>query len=419
MLMNFKVNHCKILALSAAFVAGTSAVSADLLDEGRQAFMDYDFERAAELYDKYEQTLKRRPNAEGEALLEKLRLKLEIAENSLENVQKIEVIDRIDVPANHYINAIKLPADAGHLLPKDKVPVKGAKNVSDFVFSNESGDFAVWTELDSAGMSRIVESHRLTDGQWETPHASGNVLNEGGEVKNPFMLSDGVTLYFAGNGEGSMGGYDLFVASKDATTGEFRQPTTVGFPFNSPFNEYLMAIDEDNGIGWWVTDRNRLENQVSVYVFRTNDVRRNYNAEEEENIMALARLDDISITQKPKVDYQKTIKEIAERAQPQREEETGDFFFPMPGGKVYRHLSDFKSTRAQRNFSQYRKAKEEYDSDLEQLRRFRMEYHKAGKGSEKAKTMTRKIEDWEAMTEQRAEKLKKMKNAVISAENKE
>lgn len=414
-----KVKNCNILALSLAFMAGVPAVHADLLDDGRQAFMEYDFERAAELYDKYAQSLKRKPDADGQALLDTYRKQLEIAENSLENVQQIEVIDRIDVPAQDFLSAVKLPSIGGKLLSPDKSPLKNERNTSDYVFTNESGDFAMWSETDSEGVSHLMESHRLTDGSWEQPWSSGVDLNDGGDVRNPFMMSDGVTVYFSGNGDTSMGGYDIFVVSKDPVSGEYRQPVGVGYPFNSPGNEYLLAIDEAHGIGWWVTDRNSTDGQLSVYIYRTNDVRKNYVADEVEDIVALARLDDISLAQNPDVDYAGIIAEIDKRSIADKKKTSFDFFFPMPGGKIYHSVDDFRSPKAKRSFAQYMSAMKEHEAELKSLRSLRMKYHAADRKSGVAASLANLIKDLEKQTEEQRTRLDKMRNAVITAELKQ
>ena len=413
--MAFKAKY-NIPAVIAAMIMGIPVVNADMLDDGRQAFMNYDFERAAELYDKYVQTLRKKPNPQAEELLDLYRLQLELAENSLDNVQKIEVIDRVDVPVEGFFNAVRLPQTGGKLLAPDKTPVKDADNSSDFVFSNESGDFKMWSETDADGVAHIMESTRLTDGSWETPVASGDILNDGGDVRNPFMLTDGVTLYYAGDGDGSMGGYDIFVATKDPVSGDYRQPVGAGYPFNSPYNEYLMAIDENNGIGWWVTDRNGLDGQVSVYVFRTNEIRQNYVAEEEENIVSLARLDDITLTQNPDTDYKAMVAGIMQRGKHIITEDEADFLFPIPGGRVYKTLDDFSSAKAKRTMMQYLKAEEEHNSELNELLDLRRRYHKANKKSGASTAIANRIKDLEKQTEWQRNKLKKMRNAVISAE---
>ncbi len=411
------VTHLRILTLTALMTGGT-AYAADYLAEGHQAFLDYDFELASELYGKYAKTLAKKPDAEGESFLRKFQRQLEIAENSLDNVQKVEIIDRIDVPIQDFLSAIEIPDASNRLLDTNSIPFKERYNSSDYLFSTQNGDLVMWTELDTDGNSHLYESHRLVDGSWELPQEDDTSFSDDGNLKNPFMLSDGITVYFAGDGEDSMGGYDLFVATKDPSTGEFRQPMAVGYPFNSPFNEYMMAIDEENGIGWWVTDRNQLDGEVSVYVFYTNDVRKNYNADEEDDIIALARVDDISITQNPDKDYDSIMQEITQRSKVSTNDSEANVIFRLPGGKVIRQVSDLKSAAAKRNLSQYLSAKAEYDSNCQTLAALRKKYHnaKANKGASEA--LKNQILDLEKTLEWQRDKLKKMSNSVISAESK-
>lgn len=414
--MNIKSKYAVLSCLSV--LAGSFAsYAADYLAEGHEAFLNYDFELASELYEKYAKALAKRPDAEGQQSLEKLQRQLEIADNSLDNVQKIEIIDRIDVPANDFLTAIALPATGNRLLDKTKIPFKERYNSSDFVFSNPSGDFLMWTELDGDGISHLYETSRLVDDSWELPHEDPTMLNEGGNIKNPYMLSDGITVYFAGDGDDSMGGYDLFVATKDPASGEFRQPMGVGYPFNSPFNEYMMAIDEDNGIGWWVTDRNRLDGMVSVYVFFTNDIRKNYVRDEEDDITSLASLSDISIARNPDRDYASVIDDINRRHSEVADNDADDVIFRLPGGRAIRSVEQLKSPAARRNLAQYLAASAEYNENCNNLALLRKKYHQA-KSTGNAGSLKSRILELEKTIEWQRDRLKKMRNSIITAESK-
>lgn len=400
-------------------LSGFSIAKADLLREGHDAFMNYDFDLATEKYEKYAKTLKKTPNEDGEKLLERYLRQLEIAENSLDNVQKIEIIDRIDVPMSDYINYIKLPASGGNLLNPDVSILRKRHNESDFAFSTEAGDLMLWSENDEDHKEVIMQSEQLMDGSWESPVNVGAILNDGGNARNPFLLTDGLTIYFSGDGEGSMGGYDLFVASKDPVTGEFRQPMGLGYPFNSPYNEYMMAIDEDNGIGWWVTDRNNLDGQVSIYIFKTNEVRKNYVLDDEEDIISLARIDDIRVTQNPETDYTQILKGIDVRNRQNKANASADFIFHMPGGKVAKRLSDFTSTAAKRSMQQYLQALDEHKNLEQKLTQLRKKYHQTDKKKSSATALSNQIMDLEKQREWQSERLKKMRNSIITAELKQ
>lgn len=413
--MSFQIRQ-KISVIACFFIYGTFIMNADVLREGRDAFMNYDFDLAREKYAKYAQILKKTPDAFEEELLENYNRQLEIAENSLDNVQKIEIIDRIDVPAADFFKYIKLPASGGKLVSPELSIIKNASNSSDFAFSTESGDLMMWSEMGEDNREHIIQSEKLLDGTWEPAVKIAEILNDGGNARNPFLLNDGVTLYYSGDGEGSMGGFDLFVATKDPATGEFRQPVGVGFPFNSPYNEYLMAIDDDNGIGWWVTDRNQLDGQVSVYVFKTNEIRKNYVLDEEEDIISLARVDDISITQDSSTDYARILKEIDNRSRQAKVSDTADFIFPLPEGKIARRLSDFSSPSARRNMQQYLQAQSDYNASLNKLSGLRKKYHNTEKKKGSSTALRNQILDLEVKVENQADMLKKMRNAIISAE---
>ncbi len=400
-------------------LSSITVAKADLLRQGREAFMNYDFELAAEKYDKYANSLKKNPNEAGEELLEQYLRQLDIAESSLDNVQKIEIIDRIDVPVADYIKYIKLPSSGGKVLDPNVSILRKRNNQSDFAYSTESGDLMLWSENDEDHHEVIMESEQLMDGSWEKAVKIGSVLNEGGDARNPFLLTDGVTMYFSGNGDGSMGGYDLFVATKDPSTGEFRQPIGLGYPFNSPFNEYMLAIDEENGIGWWVTDRFQLADKLTIFVFKTNDVRKNYVADDEEDIVALARIDDYKATQNPSTDYTVILKGIEERSQQDKKEVVSDFIFALPGGKIARQVSDFKSTGARMNVKQYQKALEEHQMLEKKLTELRKQYHKTDKKKGSAVALKNQILDLEKQLELQIDKLKKMRNTIITAETKE
>lgn len=401
----------------ASLMAMSIPVSADLLDDGRSAFEHYDFEKAAELYAQYAQSLRKKPNPERERILEIYERQLETAENFLDNVQKIEIFDRIDVPAEGFFKAIRLPASGSKLNDASTSPFKEARD-HDFVFTDESGDFLMWTQTDLNGRERIAESTRLTDGSWEQPTVESETLNDGGNARNPFMLTDGTTLYYVCDGEGSMGGYDIFVATKDPSTGEYRQPMNLGFPFNSPSNEYLLAIDEENGVGWFVTDRNHLDGQLTVYVYLTSDVRRNYNTDDEDDIMILASAGDISMTQNPAADYSAIKRQIANSSKAKVAEEKTDFIFVLPGGRVYTKLNDFSTATAKRLMQQYLSAEKEQSDDLNRLASLRRRYHDSGRGKGTIAAIDNQILDLEKKTELQREKLLKMRNSIITAEAK-
>lgn len=342
------------------------------LEAGRQAFMDYDFSEASRQYSLARKKAKKADTS----LLQEYESDLTIAHNFLDRVEKLEIIDSISVPKKDFFKAYRLPSSAGHLDDAKSLPFR----IGDvgYVFSNESRDFKMWAQPDSTGNLRLVESSRLVDGSWSEPAMADEELNGGGNAEYPFMLSDGVTLYFANDGEESLGGLDIFVATRDAATGEYLQPQNIGMPYNSPYDDYMLAIDEENGVGWWATDRNQLDDMVTIYVYKLNDLRQNYDPDDD-RIAELAFVSDISETRDPESDYSKLLATIR-NIRPEVEKKA-DFHFPMPGGKIYTVLDDFQSASARTMMRKYLQAKQKLDDDMATLSRLRREYAKGKGGS--------------------------------------
>ncbi len=388
----------------------TSKDPARHLWQGRLAFLNYDFPQATRLYGQYAKARgKSAPVPEAELFSRQLSL----ASQALESVAEIEVIDSIAVPATDFLSAIRLPSSAGTLAGPDRIPVKGREDISSSVFFNELGNFALWAEPDSTGVYRITESSRLVDGSWSEPIPAPEILNQGGDTDYPFMCADGTTLYYAADGDESIGGFDIFVATRTADDGEYLRPRNIGMPFNSPFDDFMMAIDEENGVGWWVTDRNRLGDKLTLYVYRLADSRTNIDPDNPK-LIELARLDDISLTRDDETDYRPLLRTIA-GITPKRPPKPVDFHFMMPGRGELTSYSDLRSNEGRSLMKQYLGMLNDFNRDDARLSELRRKYHDAvGSGGRNA--LSREILDLEKKNEASMKALAEMRNRIYSAE---
>ncbi|MCH5225118.1 MAG: hypothetical protein J1D77_03925 [Muribaculaceae bacterium] len=283
---------------------------AEVLEKAKNAFFQYDFDEALELFEEYEtlQTKAKKPLVED---FEDWQRRLNIATNAFGRVQKIVVIDSINIPRQNFFNAYKLSSSAGRIgrdLSFKLVPGVNSKEVG---FISEDGDYAIIPVADQEGLLQLKENFRLLDNSWETHELFDGDFEKDGDYAYPFMSGDGQTLYFANNGEESMGGLDLFVAQREPVTGETRQPLNLGMPFNSPYDDFMLAIDEERGIGWWATDRNSPGGDVTVYVYLLEEIRQNYTSDTED-LESKAKISDFKSTWQPgkERDYQEILKKI-------------------------------------------------------------------------------------------------------------
>lgn len=340
---------------------------------GRLAFLKYDFDGASNFYSDYKRHREKTGQVVGETV-EELEGELAVAENSLSRVEKIAIVDSIAVPKDDFFKAYRLSGSSGRLVTPDEIPFKDHRNGAVMAFVSENEDYMMWGEPDSIGNIHLVDALRLTDGNWQTPSPVADHLGNGRFADYPFMMPDGVTLYYASNGNGSMGGYDIFVASRDASTGDYLQPQNIGMPYNSPYDDYMLAIDEENGIGWWATDRNRLGDNLTVYVYIVNDLRKNYDPDDDD-IISMACINDYRITQdaSDRQRYQDALATISSSGENKYKNRV-DFDFPIGKGQYYHSMSDFKNKVAFDAMTVYLQACKNLETDEKKLAALRRRY---------------------------------------------
>ncbi|MDE7470283.1 MAG: hypothetical protein K2M57_02420, partial [Paramuribaculum sp.] len=226
---------------------------------------------------------------------------------------------------------------------------------------------------------------------------------EGGDVNYPFLMADGMTLYFASDGEGSLGGYDIYISRRDGDG--FLQPQNIGMPYNSPFDDYMLAIDEETGTGWWATDRNQLEDMVTIYRFIPSELRVNYPTDTP-NLKEMALLTNYKATWEPGADY------TALLASPKEENGSrkGDEFrFSLPDGKILTSLQDIPNQRARMLMKSYIELNSELDNLNERLAGLRAEYGKGNRSREGA------IRSAEERQKNLREEIARKRNEVVNA----
>ena len=193
----------------------------------------------------------------------------------LSGTERITIIDSMVVDADAFLSAYRLSVGCGTLAPLASIAPNLVRNSTQGAmpaYLNDFGDRMVFADTDSAGLTKLYECFTSAAGM-ERPVRLTGMGSDDDDQAYPYLLSDGVTLYFAAQGEESLGGYDIFVTRRMSATGPFVKAENVGMPFNSPANDYMMVIDEQARIGWFVSDRRQPAGKVCIYRFVPNDVR--------------------------------------------------------------------------------------------------------------------------------------------------
>lgn len=386
--------------------------TAENIERAREAYRNYEFDRAEEFLQpakvrKGRRTVSEPMTEEGTEMLDCVSR----ARNFMERVERIEILDSVTVPLEGFFKNYKLPQSAGTLSDGSELSVPN-DNV-EYVFTNEGGDYQIWSEPDSVGRMTLMESSRLTDGTWSTPQALPELNIDDRDAIYPFMMADGFTLYYTLDDPEGIGAYDIMVVTRDQTDGSFMQPQNLGMPYNSPADDYLLAIDEQNGVGWFATRRTETEDNdlVTIYLYKVNDLRRNYDPDDE-NLADLALLRDWRQTQDPEADYSELIATV-QAIDPSIRKRPAEFHLPMDGGVIYEHFDDFNSNGAATLMKKYLSQKTKLEKLEDQLENMRRSYHDSP-----TESVARQIRQLETQVEKDRKDAKRQLSEVYRSERK-
>ena len=101
----------------------------------------------------------------------------------------------------------------------------------------------------------IYRSIRLPNGEWAKPINLGPKINTAYDEDAPEILADGLTLYFASNGQASMGGFDIFYSVLSPDTG-WSDPVNIGYPVNSTDDDVFFTPTPDNKHAYYSSANN-------------------------------------------------------------------------------------------------------------------------------------------------------------------
>jgi hypothetical protein len=72
-------------------------------------------------------------------------------------------------------------------------------------------------------------------------------------------------LYFASKGHNSIGGYDIFKSVYNPDYKTWSEPINMGYPINSPYNDYMFVPSDDQKTAQFSSDRETNGNKIIVY----------------------------------------------------------------------------------------------------------------------------------------------------------
>ncbi len=326
----------------------------------------YRFDDAEKAYEKYQKAQRR--NKEALAKLDLFREETSQLQRRVLRTEGVQIIDSLVLPKNNFLAAYNLGKSSGSLLtPQEFFKNKNASDQT--LYLNGRGDKIYYSQGEEATGIDLFTMDKLLDtfgNEKKLPPS----INEDGNQAYPFVMNDGLTIYFASTGHASLGGYDLYATRYNLSSDSYLTPNQLNMPFNSPFNDYLMVIDEEKGVGWFASDRFQPTDSVCVYTFIPNAQVTLLESDSLALMSNRARISSIADTWNPGVNYNQ-IKEIARQKTVSLEQPDMDFSFVINDQISYHTLNDFKSQEARQIFSQavgLEKQWEELQHNLSQKR---------------------------------------------------
>ena len=141
----------------------------------------------------------------------------------------------------------------------------GGDNLSRAVYVPDGSRDIYYSAKDEEGIRNIYSTH-LTDSLWSVPTLINEQMTSSSDEIYPMLSPDGQSLYFASKGLYGMGGYDLYVSQWNKETGDWDVPVNMGFPYSSPYDDFLFVNTEDGKYSIFASNRECGRDSVTIYV---------------------------------------------------------------------------------------------------------------------------------------------------------
>lgn len=292
----------------------------------------------------------------------------------LPNTDKLLVIDSVVVDKDSFLKHLDLQNENGYV---------GIENDNAW-FINALKNKKIYASGDSLSGRKLILAYYVNS-KWEDRRPISELNTIFSDINFPFLMPDATTLFFSAKGHNSIGGFDIYTTRLDVDNGGFYIPDNYGLPYNSTANDYFLAIDERNNLGWLVSDRYQPEDKVSIYIFVPNKNRVKLAQEGFDNntIKKLAQLNSIQDTWNFG-NKQEAMRNL-ERLRTQRNVEnkgSESVLFIVNDRIKYTSLSQFKSNKSKQLFAKLEDNKQLVAKQKNELESLRIQYKHANKAKQ-------------------------------------
>jgi len=292
----------------------------------------------------------------------------------LPNTDKLLVIDSAVVDKDSFLKHLDLQNENGYV---------GIENDNAW-FINALKNKKIYASGDSLSGRKLILAYYVNS-KWDDRRSISELNTLFSDINFPFLMPDATTLFFSAKGHNSIGGFDIYTTRLDVDNGGFYIPDNYGLPYNSTANDYFLAIDERNNLGWLVSDRYQPEDKVCIYIFVPNKNRVKLAQEGFDNntIKKLAQLNSIQDTWNfgNKQEALRNLERL--RTQRNTEKKGSESVLFIVNDKIkYTSLSQFKSNKNKQLFAKLEDNKQLVTKQKNELESLRIQYKQANKAKQ-------------------------------------
>lgn len=263
-----------ILAVIFAFAQEITAQNRQvdsLVRHGEALHMDYRFDEACQAFEEAAALLE--GNAADSLLIESVAEKLLLSENGLnmaDFVYSPAVIDRTKFSIEDFFLYYPLRDRAWRQVP-DQLDSSAFHPFSKALYAPSGSDRIIYSAEDAAGIRNLFVTE-LQDTLWTYPSMLNESLTSLSDEIYPMLSPDGKSLYFSSDGLYGVGGYDLYVSRWDEEMKDWSEPVNMGFPYSSPYDDFLYVSDDEDGHVFFASNRDCSADSVWVYVLEYDNM---------------------------------------------------------------------------------------------------------------------------------------------------
>lgn len=155
-----------------------------------------------------------------------------------------------------------LPDSSWHSSSRDSSAVAGGIDLGSLFYLPSEAGICAWSAADSSGLHRLHYREKK-DSLW----GADKTIDLPASCDAILPMPCGDRLYFSAKGLYGVGGYDLYVCSRQQD-GSWGEPANMGFPFSSQADDFLFADSEDGKYSLFASTRGCSADSISVYVIK-------------------------------------------------------------------------------------------------------------------------------------------------------